>query len=577
MPPSKQKYRTISATLKQQTAAGLNGVSIGKANRIKERLEASPTYATEFKPLIDYYENKISFLQDRDVEKEIRELQRDVHENTIEIEKLQSAIQVLETTHARRTSLTTPKHQTDPFGPKNTRLNAAAASSSNPGPSTTRNQVVRETHDSLNQLSHTAASIIPESKSDKKESSGFDVARAVAIRAYCELREGGLGKGKAQLRATTTVWAKGARHKAKKLMIKWIADLERGGSFSENLRGRHQAETRLLYHGDTFERVREWCCDQRRVTPKRLRDWVNKDLRSTLETAAGGIGVKGISKGTARRWLHRVGFIHQRKFKGAYTDGHDAPATLLARKEYVARFRKYEPLMERFVRQEDGTIDVEEPDLKSGEAKAAAHELGWDRPYVIKNVWHDEATAKPADKGKFMWIQKGDSALMAKSEGQGYMVSGFMTSEGMLTVPGDKQVVDAAGTLIVDKDGKPMLRGQVETEEDGESVATAPMYWQTGAKADGYFACDDLVNQIKNRFIPVFKSRYPPNRYKGLVHFDNATSHTAFAADALNATKSDNSTTTPVLRATTWKDAEGIEHEQSLQHADGTTKGMRGR
>lgn len=91
----------------------------------------------------------------------------------------------------------------------------------------------------------------------------------------------------------------------------------------------------------------------------------------------------------------------------------------------MARYRSYEPLMERFVATDDGSIDIEEPDLDSPETKPAAEALGWDRPYVIENVWHDEATAKPADKGKFAWTRKGDSALIAKSEGQGYMVSRF--------------------------------------------------------------------------------------------------------------------------------------------------------
>ena len=49
-----------------------------------------------------------------------------------------------------------------------------------------------------------------------------------------------------------------------------------------------------------------------------------------------------------------------------------------------------------------GTINVEAPDLDSTTAKAAADGLGWNEPFVIKNVWHDEATAKPADKGKFI-------------------------------------------------------------------------------------------------------------------------------------------------------------------------------
>lgn len=145
----------------------------------------------------------------------------------------------------------------------------------------------------------------------------------------------------------------------------------------------------------------------------------------------------------------------------------------------------------------------------------------------------------------------------------------------LLTVPGSMPVLDSVGSPILDKNGDIVLRGRMETES-GETVDAASIFWQTGAKADGYFACDDLVNQIKTRLVPVFKSRYSAERYRGLVHFDNATSHTAYAADALNAakiTKSDGSTTTPTMRPTTWVDADDNEHTQELQHGDGKTKG----
>ena len=578
MPPRSKQYQKISLSLKKQAAAGLKSVGIGKANRIKEELLSSPNYDTEFKPLIDHFENKIAFLQERDVEKEIRELQQLVQQKDEEIEKLKSTIQALQATPKLSYPRPPPKSKghtsTINFGPTSSGDGTIGIDEQGNRDSK-RCQISPAKQEYLVQVSDAASNLIPESKSDKLESTGFDVARAIAIRIYCKLRGEGMGKIRARNQAASMVWKRGCRHKAKKLMGKWVVDLERDFAFIENLRGQNQARASLLYHGDVFERVHEWCKEQRHVNSKHLRDWVNANLRPTLATAPIAIGTNGISKGTARRWLYRVGFVRQRKCKGAYTDGHDAPATLLARKEYVARFRSYEPLMERFVEREGGTIDVEEPDLDSTTAKAAADGLGWNEPFVIKNVWHDEATAKPADKGKFIWIMKGDSALMAKSEGQGYMVSGFMTSDGLLTVPGEKPVLDSAGKPIIDKNGEPVLRGEVENE-NGESVGTASIYWQTGANADGYFACDDLVAQIKSRMIPVFKSRYPPNRYRGLVHFDNATSHTAFAADALNTTKitkGDASTTTPIMRSTAWMDPDGNVRHQCLQRDDGKPKG----
>ena len=112
--------------------------------------------------------------------------------------------------------------------------------------------------------------------------------------------------------------------------------------------------------------------------------------------------------------------------------------------------------------------------------------------------------------------------------------------------------------------------------EDGKVVEGAPIHWQTGAKCDGYFRCDDLITQLKDKFIPTFRARYPQGRFKGLVHFDNTKSHTAFNKDVLVASKitvGHGCKPTPVLRSTGWKDADGHVHEQRMQFDDGRTKG----
>ena len=72
------------------------------------------------------------------------------------------------------------------------------------------------------------------------------------------------------------------------------------------------------------------------------------------------------------------------------------------------------------------------------------------------------------------------------------MMSGFLTESGMLVVPGVEELRDAAGRLVVDRDGTKVLRGWIKTE--GEMVVdSASLYWETGSKGDGYFGCDDVV------------------------------------------------------------------------------------
>ena len=150
-----------------------------------------------------------------------------------------------------------------------------------------------------------------------------------------------------------------------------------------------------------------------------------------------------------------------------------------------------------------------------------------------------------------------------------------MSESEMLCAPGTELITDAAGRLVVDKKGNAVLGGTV-VAEDGSVVDSASLYWETGSKGDGYFTCDDLVNQIETRFLPVFHAKYPRDRYRALVHFDNATLHTAYAAEALAASKiilNDDAKNAPKMRPTTGSDDDGVEHQQQMQFPDGKTKG----
>jgi hypothetical protein len=54
-----------------------------------------------------------------------------------------------------------------------------------------------------------------------------------------------------------------------------------------------------------------------------------------------------------------------------------------------------------------------------------------------------------------------------------------------------------------------------------------------GANNDGWWTGEDLVAQVRDKVIPIFEERFPDAI--GVFAFDNATSHAAFAPDALVA------------------------------------------
>jgi len=54
-----------------------------------------------------------------------------------------------------------------------------------------------------------------------------------------------------------------------------------------------------------------------------------------------------------------------------------------------------------------------------------------------------------------------------------------------------------------------------------------------GVSGDGWWTGEDLVKQVQEKAIPIFEERFPGAI--GVFAFDNATSHSAFASDALVA------------------------------------------
>lgn len=339
---------------------GLHGKVFAEANQVKSNIEGKPYYE-EVKPLISCLEKQTEYWKEKCVpveekEKEIEVLREELEKKQAEKEELEEKLECVEEEKSEQM-----KRYEEKLARTTKRLQRVVQKLTKfkevlPATAPKHTQLATAERKEMDELLQAVADLIPKSKTDKAEVSGFDVARSIAVRAYCMLRLWGTGKKKARERATAIVWASGHKHKSKKLLKGWIKDLEEKGNFSNNLRGQRQAQQSLLYVRDVREQVAKWCKSQRRVDPMGLRDWVNKSVKPELANADVGFQVRPISKGTARRWLHRVGYIRRRKSKGAYTDGHDAPATILSRLEYIRWFRMFEPLMQQLVTKDDGTI-----------------------------------------------------------------------------------------------------------------------------------------------------------------------------------------------------------------------------
>ncbi|CAJ0645937.1 7906_t:CDS:2, partial [Entrophospora sp. SA101] len=92
----------------------------------------------------------------------------------------------------------------------------------------------------------------------------------------------------------------------------------------------------------------------------------------------------------------------------------------------------------------------------------------------------------------------------------------------------------------------------------------------TGSNYDGWWTTEKLKNQVIDKAIPIFEATHQD--CIALFAFDNATSHAAFANDALVASKMNwnDGGSQPKMRDTAFNGA-----EQKMVYPNGIQKGMK--
>ena len=100
---------------------------------------------------------------------------------------------------------------------------------------------------------------------------------------------------------------------------------------------------------------------------------------------------------------------------------------------------------------------------------------------------------------------------------------------------------------------------------------------EPGKNHDGYWQATDILKQLEEKAIPVFRQMHPEAR--GLFVFDNSTNHGAYAADSLVAVVSSKMNLGPggkfpVMRSATFVNGLGVKIEQAM-HEQNVPKGLK--
>lgn len=87
--------------------------------------------------------------------------------------------------------------------------------------------------------------------------------------------------------------------------------------------------------------------------------------------------------------------------------------------------------------------------------------------------------------------------------------------------------------------------------------AEACCYLTPGRNQEGYWTAEDLLNQIKNKAIPIFETKFPDAI--AVFAFDNSANHAAYAKNALVAKRMNLGPggKQPIMRPTTFVSTDG--------------------
>jgi len=209
----------------------------------------------------------------------------------------------------------------------------------------------------------------------------------------------------------------------------------------------------------------------------------------------------GIRSRTARKWLNKLGYNWKEVKKGVFIDGHERGDVVADRVKFLQRMKELEPYLVEF----DSSGKILEKsypdDCQVGGLRR--------RPTIL--ITHDESIFSANDGKKQAWVKESDTFLRPKGKGQGIMVSDFLLPWGRLNL---KHLTEAE---------------LAEAKSKGVPLEAVELFEYS--KKDGYWDGACLLKQVTEKALPIAQFLYPG--YNLVFMFDNATSHSVFADDAL--------------------------------------------
>lgn len=207
---------------------------------------------------------------------------------------------------------------------------------------------------------------------------------------------------------------------------------------------------------------------------------------------------------TARKWLCKLGFEYKDIKKDVFIDGHERLDVVEDRNKFLKMMEELKPFIVEFE--------------SNGSMKPKKYPpgciVGGDKRHPIIVITHNECTFSANDGKRRAWAQPGNSFLRPKGREQRIMVSEFLLPFGCLNLL----------TLSQEKRDEIVSR-------TGLTLTEAVEIFEYGKNHEGYWDGAKLHKQVVTKASPVAEAFYPG--YSLLFLFDNATSHSVYAKNAL--------------------------------------------
>ena len=277
------------------------------------------------------------------------------------------------------------------------------------------------------------------------------------------------------------------------------------------------------------------------ILPKLVKETTNADptdekYKSDVLELLGRYGLSSVSVSTACRWMKCLGFKFQVRKKCYYVDGHEKPATVEYRKQFIQRYLTYEWLAHRWIqltKQEsiecenkglvprnsgyhyssDTGIDMVEYHVDScsefqvrmneetefgGQLSVRKEEH--ERPLLM--FGHDEAIFKQFLLTKKSWCgPNGETVLVPKDDGQGLMISAFQSREFGFGYHLDEEQLAKVnfgrrGEKYLDEEAAKKYKGNSLKGDLKESPFV--FVFEYGASNEGYWCYERMILQLED-------------------------------------------------------------------------------